>query len=531
MEAVQIVLFKRDLRVQDHQPLREASRCGPVLPLVVVEPGLWAQPDASARQWAFCADSLQDLQQELIRLGASLLVRVGEMVPVLAALGEHVPIAALWSHEETGNGWTYTRDRALAAWCRERGIPWHELPQNGVVRRLKSRDGWARRWEERLGQKPLPAPERLETLADFPHPLLPPAGLPTAADLALAPDPCPGRQTGGRPAGLALLDSFLAQRCRGYVKGLSSPLTAPTCCSRLSAHLAFGTLSLREVVWASRRRGGPKAFEERLHWHCHFIQKLESEPELEFRDAHPAYAGLRQTDARRLAAWEEGRTGLPFVDACMRALRAEGWINFRMRALLMAVASHHLWIDWRDSGLVLARLFVDYEPGIHWNQCQMQAGTTGINIVRIYNPVKQGLDHDPAGVYVRRWLPELAGVPLVHLHTPWTMTAMDQRAAGCVLGEHYPAPVVDPLEAARLARERVWGVRRGAGFQERAAAIQERHGSRRSGLATPRAGRGRRAERQRQSPGQLDLFASAMGGDRLGAAALSSGQESMRVEG
>jgi deoxyribodipyrimidine photo-lyase len=307
------------------------------------------------------------------------------------------------------------------------------------------------------------------------------------------------------------LNSFLAERGRGYAKGLSSPLTAPHCCSRLSPHLAFGTLSLREVVWASRRRGGPKPFEERLHWHCHFIQKLESEPELEHRDAHPAYAGLRHTDPERLAAWSEGRTGLPFLDACMRALTAEGWINFRMRALLMAVASYHLWIDWRDSGLVLARRFVDYEPGIHWNQCQMQAGTTGINTVRIYNPVKQGLDHDPAGVYVRRWLPELARVPPAHLHTPWTMTAAEQEAAGCLLGQHYPFPIVDHEQAAREARERVWGVRKGPGFRERAAAIQDRHGSRRSGLATPRSGVSRRS-RRRDSPGQLTLFDKPAGG-------------------
>jgi deoxyribodipyrimidine photo-lyase len=511
MAAVQVVLFKRDLRVHDHGPLWEAARRGPVLPLAVVEPHLWAQPEASARQWAFYAESLRELQEALRRLGSPLLLRVGELVPVLAALAEQGGIAALWSHEETGNGWTYARDRAVAAWCRERGIPWHELPQNGVVRRLRNRDGWARRWEERMGQKPIPAPLRLEPPPERLLALQPTSGLPLAGDLNLAPDPCPGRQRGGRQAGLDLLDSFLAERCRGYVKGLSSPLTAGSCCSRLSPHLACGTLSLREVVWASRRRRGPKAFEERLHWHCHFIQKLESEPELEFRDAHPAYAGLRQTDPQRLAAWEEGRTGWPFVDACMRALRAEGWINFRMRALLMAVASHHLWIHWRDSGLVLARLFVDYEPGIHWNQCQMQAGTTGINIVRIYNPVKQGIDQDPTGTYVRRWVPELAGVPLAHLHTPWTLSPADQQAAGCVLGEHYPVAVVDHLEAARLARERVWGVRRGSGFRERAAAIQERHGSRRSGLATPRAGRSRRATRQRESPGQLDLFESGWG--------------------
>ncbi|MFN7679184.1 MAG: FAD-binding domain-containing protein, partial [Cyanobacteriota bacterium] len=443
MEPVQVVLFKRDLRACDHGPLREAAQRGPVLPLLVVEPGLWAQPDASARQWAFCLESLEALRHELARLGAPLVVRVGEMVPVLSALHDQVPFDALWSHEETGNGWTYARDRAVSAWCRARGIPWHQRPQTGVVRALGDRDGWARRWEERLGQAPLAAPKHLRGVADGDLAPLPPGGLPGPDELALPPDPCPGRQRGGRAAGLELLNSFLAERGRGYARGLSSPLTAPHCCSRLSPHLAFGTLSLREVVWASRRRGGPKAFEERLHWHCHFMQKLESEPELEFRDAHPAYEGLRHTDPERLAAWRDGRTGLPFVDACMRALTAEGWINFRMRALLMAVASYHLWIHWRDSGLVLARRFVDYEPGIHWNQCQMQAGTTGINTVRVYNPVKQGLDHDPNGAYVRRWVPELARVPLAHLQTPWRRTRAEQEAAGCVLGVRYPFPIVD----------------------------------------------------------------------------------------
>ena len=507
METVHVVLFKRDLRVHDHRPLREAARRGRVLPLYVVEPELWAQPDASARQWAFCAESLAELQGDLAGLGAPLLVRVGEVIPVLVDLMAQIPIAGLFSHEETGNGWTYARDRALASWCLNQGIPWHQSPQTGVVRALGSRDGWARLWEERMAPQPLGPPERLEPPEELTLDPLPPGGLPSAEDLGLPPDPCPGRQRGGRAAGLEVLSSFLKERSRGYVKGLSSPLTAGHCCSRLSPHLAFGTLSMREVVHASRRSGGPKAFEERLHWHCHFIQKLESEPELEFQDAHPAYAGLRTTDPERLAAWSEGRTGLPFLDACQRALKAEGWINFRMRALLMAVASYHLWIHWRDSGLVLARRFVDYEPGIHWMQCQMQAGTTGINTVRIYNPVKQGLDHDPAGEYVRRWVPELAGVPLAHLHTPWAMTPAEQEAAGCVLGVHYPLPIVDHEQAAREARERVWGVRKGPGFRERADAIQERHGSRRSGLATPRSGVSRRS-RRKESPGQLALFES-----------------------
>ena len=511
MNGLQIVWFKRDLRIQDHVPLAEAARRGPVLPLYVAEPDLWARPDASARQWDFCAESLATLRRDLAHLGQPLVVRTGDAVSVLEALRRDQGAVALWSHEETGNGWTYARDRRVAGWAKANGAPWTELPQSGVIRRLKDRDGWAGRWEARMRQPQVPAPTALEPL-----PGLDVGAIPTAADLGLAPDPCPGRQPGGRDKGVGVLNGFLLTRGRAYHRELSSPVTAFDACSRLSPHLAFGTLSMREVVQAARARldaleDGPQgdaaqwrraigAFVERLHWHCHFIQKLESQPDLEFTDAHPAYAGLRATDPARLSAWAAGRTGLPFVDACMRALIATGWINFRMRAMLMAVASYHLWIDWRDSGQVLARLFTDYEPGIHWNQCQMQSGTTGINTIRIYNPVKQGLDHDPRGVFIRRWVPELAGVPPNQLHEPWTMDLGEQRAAGCVLGRDYPAPIVDHVVAAREARDRVWAVRRGGAFHAAADAIQERHGSRKSGLKPSNP-----AKARRKPAGQLTL--------------------------
>ena len=212
------------------------------------------------------------------------------------------------------------------------------------------------------------------------------------------------------------------------------------------------------------------SFESRLHWHCHFIQKLESEPRIEWDDFHPSMRGIREVDADRLEAWSEGRTGVPFVDACMRALKAHGWINFRMRAMLMSFASYNLWLPWRDSGLHLARLFVDYEPGIHWSQCQMQSGSTSINTIRIYNPIKQGLDHDPDGTFIRQWCPELARLPAAQLHEPWRFT------------DHHPAPIVDCAEAARQAKDRIWTIRRSAGFKQHADAIQRKHGSRKAGL-------------------------------------------------
>ena len=254
MESLQIVWFKRDLRLADHGPLLLASRLGPVLPLVVVEPDLWRQPDASARQWRFYNECLEELRSELAVLGQPLVVRVGQVTAVLERIQRHWPIKGLWSHQETGNGWTYDRDRQVAAWVRQHGIPWTELPSFGVIRRLASRDGWARRWEELMAQPIQVPPRELRPLQGVAM-----GALPTEADLGLAPDPCPMRQPGGRRAGLALLDSFLDQRSRDYQRGLSSPLTAFESCSRLSAHLAWGTLSLREVVqrsrWRQRHRG------------------------------------------------------------------------------------------------------------------------------------------------------------------------------------------------------------------------------------------------------------------------------------
>jgi deoxyribodipyrimidine photo-lyase len=503
MGPLQIVWFKRDLRLADHRPLSEASRDGPVLPLYVVEPELWLQPDSSARQWRFCRESLLELRVALSTLGQPLVVRIGEVDEVLERVRRSCGIAALWSHEETGNGFTYARDRRVAAWARNHGIPWHERSQFGVTRRLGERQGWARRWESRMAEALTPAPPRLEPLEG-----IDPGVIPAVERLGLAADSCPGRQRGGRRAGLELLESFLAQRSRRYASGMSSPATAPASCSRLSPHLSWGTLSMREVVQRTRARRDELAgqtqavawrrsllrFDERLHWHCHFIQKLESQPGLEFRELHPLTAGLEHRDPERLAAWSEGRTGLPFVDACMRSLIATGWLNFRMRAMLMSVASHHLRLPWRESGLHLARLFLDYEPGIHWSQVQMQSGTTGINTIRIYNPIKQGRDHDPDGLFLRRWLPELEAVPAVYLHEPWTLDAASLERLGWGEQRAYPLPIVDPVAAAAEARERLWALRRHPDFEATAAAIQERHGSRRSGLS--------RSDSRRRGPGR-----------------------------
>ena len=488
---MQIVWFKRDLRVVDHAPLSRAAARGPVLPLYVVEPDWWQQSDMAGRHWAFVNDALWPLREALAQMGQPLVVKRGKVIDVLHELCTRYRIEAVWSHQETGGDWSYRRDRAVAEWLRERGIPWYQPRQQGVVRGPCDRDQWSAQWERLMNARVFAPPKALpliacadsESIPDLPHE-------------GLRPDYCPGRQPGGRRAGERTLESFLNERGARYHLEMSSPLSAQDSCSRLSAHLAWGTLSVREVLQATRRRRAEvkrhpaagdqpwrralAAFEGRLHWHCHFMQKLESEPRIEFENLHRAMDGLRDEacDDERLAAWATGQTGWPLVDACMRALHHTGWINFRMRALLMSVASYHLWLHWREPALHLARLFVDYEPGIHYSQAQMQSGTTGINTARIYNPVKQSRDQDPDGKFIRRWVPELAGVESPWIHTPWQMPYHVQQKAGCFIGKSYPAPLVDHEQAARQARALLYAQRRGAEARRESRDIFERHGSR-----------------------------------------------------
>ncbi|MEY4711265.1 MAG: hypothetical protein RIS88_715 [Pseudomonadota bacterium] len=511
-----LVWFKRDLRVQDHEPLARAQAHGDALAVYIIEPEWLQSPECDPMHVDFALACVAELREALAQRGLPLWIRVGPARAVLSRLHQELAYTHLLSHEETGPGWSYARDLEVAHWCQGAGVAWQEFTQTGVVRRLRDRAGWAARWQARMNAPVhrLTGSFRATAGSDT-------QDLPTLAGLGRAPH---GKalQAAGERAAHETLRSFLQHRAMGYRRALSSPLTAEDGCSRLSPHLAFGTISMRTVHQATERAiaAAPdhalardlRGFASRLHWHCHFMQKLESEPAIEWRNFARACDGLREGDfdEARFAAWSEGRTGYPMVDACMRSLRATGWLNFRMRSMLVSFASYHLWLHWRETGLFLARQFLDFEPGIHWSQMQMQSGTTGINTLRMYSPTKQARDHDPQGVFIRRWLPELARVPLPYLAEPWTMPPEVQRLAACRIGQDYPAPIVDEKSALRAAKERMYGLRGQDAARREAAAVQARHGSRKSGL--PPTG-GRRTGGQRAAkpvPGasvQGDLFA------------------------
>lgn len=489
---LELVWLKRDLRLHDHAPLHLAARRGPCLAIYVYEPELLSHPTTHARHLGFVNECLRELEEGLRARGGRLITRVGHLPEVFDRLHAEHPIARLWSHEETGLSITYDRDRRVRRWARGQGIEWIECPNHGVFRPHPSRDGWSRRWRARMAEPVTPPPETIQTVQEIDS-----EGLKAPETLGVhgATTSAAGMAVGGETAAHAVLDDFLFRRGHDYQRAMSSPVTAWTSCSRLSPYLAWGSVSVRQV-WqrtharlaqlAAGRRDDPtwqtslEAFTKRLHWHCHFIQKLEDQPDLEHRNLSRLSDGLRPETPNQslLDAWAVGQTGYPLVDACMRALIAGGWINFRMRAMLISFTSYHLWQPWHWPAQHLARLFLDFEPGIHFSQVQMQSGTTGINAVRIYSPVKQVHDQDPNGHFIRQWCPELAAVPPEFLPRPDTMPLRVQVTSGCQIGKDYPKPIVENGPAYLRARRRMQALRASPEGRREAAAIQQRHGSR-----------------------------------------------------
>ncbi|MBT4413659.1 MAG: FAD-binding domain-containing protein [Polaribacter sp.] len=479
-EEIHIVWFKRDLRLQDNEAIQNALKANKrVLFLYVFENSLIEDPHYDKRHWNFIKESLVNLNADLKKYNTKILCVQTEVVSAFNQLFDSYFINTVFSHQETGLLTTYNRDKEFTRYCRNNSINWVENNNNGILRGLLNREDWFEKWDDymydslitnQFNSKNFISIEEITKLEKYFHIV----NLETPKHKYF--------QKGGTKTAWRYADTFFQKRHEKYMYNISKPSLARESCSRLSPYIAWGNVSIRQIFQealkhkteANKRHLG--AFISRLRWQAHFIQKFEMEHTMENASINKGYQKLKKSiSVKYQKAWEEGKTGFPLIDACMRCLQETGYLNFRMRAMLVSFFTHILWQPWQASSQHLSKLFLDFEPGIHFPQLQMNAGETGINILRIYNPVKNSLEHDEDGSFIKKWVPELAHLSIPFLHEPYLMTPLDEQFNNLELGIDYPKPIVDIKIARKKASDTLWNMKKNANVKKESLRILKKH--------------------------------------------------------
>lgn len=463
-----IVWLRRDLRLADNMALHAAcAEAKHVVPLFVRDPVLM-KAAGEPRRW-FLAGALAALSVTLRGRGSRLLVCEGRPAEVLPRLARDCGAEAVFFNRDY-TPYAKRRDRTVAAALEAIGVRvrsfkdlvLHEegevLTRNGALPRVFA--VYQRAWSRLPVAEPLPVP----ALPPLPEAL--PTGahedVPPPADSPLAQWWVPSEA-----GALAALERFVTEYLGRYAAERDFPGSDVT--SRLSPHLHFGTISPRTVIARVRtaaqsptERRGLETFARELCFRDFYAALLAAIPRLHRHPLNPAFEQVGGRDPELLAAWQEGRTGYPIVDAGMRQLAAEGWMHNRVRMIVASFLTKDLLLDYRLGERFFMERLIDGDVANN-NAGWQWSASTGVDAqpyFRIFNPVAQGEKFDPRGTYVRRYVPELARVPLAYLHHPWDMPEDVQQASGCRIGQDYSRPIVDHA----LARDRALARYRAAAY-------------------------------------------------------------------
>ena len=446
---------RRDLRLSDNGALAVALEHAEwAIPVFIMDPALLASPYVGSKRTAFLLEGLRCLDSDLRERGSRLVLRHGDPRDELAALQAESGADLIFAEEDV-SPYARRRDARIAESLPLQLVSGLTVHPPGAVSKA---DGtpytvftpFSRAW------KALPLPQATEVLPAPRH-------IPTLAGLSsqsIPAQPAPSSDVPFLPG-----ESEAQRRLSAFLDG-SSPVIYEYADGRnrldldgtsgLSPYLRFGMISARQVAVAAlaaveaasskQARKGAETWLNELIWREFYMAILYHFPQVRGRSFRPEYDNIDwDTDEAVFLAWCEGRTGYPVVDAAMRQLAKTGWMHNRARMIVASFLVKDLLIDWRWGERWFMEQLVDGDPAANNGGWQWTAGTgtDAAPYFRIFNPVLQGQKFDPHGDYVRRWIPELAGVPDRFIHQPWTMSLEAQQVAGCHIGRDYPAPIVD----------------------------------------------------------------------------------------
>ncbi|RZN63216.1 deoxyribodipyrimidine photo-lyase [Methanonatronarchaeum sp. AMET6-2] len=448
-----IFLFRRDLRLHDNLGLSKAIvGSDEVIPVYVVDKNLFSGENKPGFKRAFFwLNSLRELAGEIEEFGGSLTVRSGEPVEILSDLiGKHGVDALYLNRDYTP--YARKRDKAIKELDVDyRGFKDHVLHEKNEILTgsgtpYKVFSYYYKKWREMDKRKPF-----LDTDFNFTDyglneiPSLSDLGYQDGSDVFLR---------GGRDEAVELLDNF-KDKVDVYHEKRDKPAENGT--SRLSPHLKFGTISVREAYWIKKvDSDGLNAWRRQLAWRDFYFQQLWSWPEIQNKAGQEKYRGIDWIE--RPGEWEalkEGNTGFPFIDAGIRQLRKTGWMHNRPRMAVAGFAAKDLHLDWHLLDRYFKKMFVDFERpsmtgGIQWSY---SIGIHSQPYFNIFNPTQQGEKHDPDGKYIRKYIPELREVPDRYIHKPGEMPLDIQEESDCILGQDYPEPILNHSQRRKKAIE------------------------------------------------------------------------------